>query len=941
MQLRPVLRRCAASAFAAAMLSVYPLLTSGASVSTSAPSPEQNLLAAMRLWGDIKFFDPAVGGGDAWDTAFLDAEPAIAAATGKAQYAAAITTMLAPLDDPATSVESDASSPGTRIGETALPGATLITVPHGVTDDQTAIASDASKAAQMAAEPAIVAIDLRGVTESSKGDADALNYLFSEESPLLSLVNGSLSLPRERTRAYLGYPTQRQGGYAGYFAQDSISDPETLTGTSKVKHRFVFLVDARTSLPAMAFALAAAGQGAIYSTGGRCAILAASAEEMDLPFGIRATFRTGDAPSLTQLPEFAHAPDLAQAVKEFSSAAPAAPTYATVEEGRTRRVKDDPYADASFPDPPKRMLAVARIYNVIRYFSPYTALMHDDWDAAAARAISDEANATDARSYLLDLMRFYAHLHDSHGYIGGALVGSEFGGGVPFEVRYLRGEAVVTNVRSGIPAVGNLRIGDIIDSINGVAVRSAMREAERLISASTPQAAHAAALSSSSRYSVFTGRTGTSLTIAFHRPASGRASSRETLTVTRDYGTFPARVGTKYFILPGNVGYVDFDRLDPSETDAMFEALKGTRAIVFDNRGYPEGAAWSVAPRLTTANAVRAALFDTPSVIQPLDTTSDDLLRLPSFVHFYQLVPKSSEWKYLKPTVMLIDERAISQSEHSALFFRQAGGTRFVGTPTDGADGDVTSMVAPGAVYLNFTGEGVRWPNGDQLQRVGIRPDVRAEPSAADVAAGNDVVLQKGLEEALRMAGAAPAERAAALKREVAREHSALNAKSSVQLFDVKGSNAQALALSWSVKGDGYRGWADPATGYRNSAELSLESVAGAAGGTASFGSYADALDISQYRGKTIRIRGYLGTERVSGGAGFWLRIDGPSRQFDNMQDRWLVGTSAWQPFAIVLRVPLSATRAFTGLLLVGTGTAHASGLTIDVVPDATPTTGS
>lgn len=79
-------------------------------------------------------------------------------------------------------------------------------------------------------------------------------------------------------------------------------------------------------------------------------------------------------------------------------------------------------------------------------------------------------------------------------------------------------------------------------------------------------------------------------------------------------------------------------------------------------------------------------------------------------------------------------------------------------------------MFAPGGVGLNFSGEGVRWPDGRQLQRVGIIPDVRVEPTAQDIATGNDVVLQRGLDEALRISGSGVSVRRAALQQEIARE---------------------------------------------------------------------------------------------------------------------------------------------------------------------------
>jgi len=79
-------------------------------------------------------------------------------------------------------------------------------------------------------------------------------------------------------------------------------------------------------------------------------------------------------------------------------------------------------------------------------------------------------------------------------------------------------------------------------------------------------------------------------------------------------------------------------------------------------------------------------------------------------------------------------------------------------------------MLLPGRIYFNFSGEGVRWPDGRQLQRVGIIPDVRVEPTAADIAIGNDVILQRGLDEALRLTGATKSQRADAARQEIGRE---------------------------------------------------------------------------------------------------------------------------------------------------------------------------
>jgi C-terminal processing protease CtpA/Prc len=96
--------------------------------------------------------------------------------------------------------------------------------------------------------------------------------------------------------------------------------------------------------------------------------------------------------------------------------------------------------------------------------------------------------------------------------------------------------------------------------------------------------------------------------------------------------------------------------------------------------------------------------------------------------------------------VLLIDERTQSQAEHTGLFFEAANGTKFIGSPTLGANGDVTDLSVPGGIYASFTGQGVWDADGRQLQRVGLKPDIAVRPTLAGIRAGRDEVLEKAIE---------------------------------------------------------------------------------------------------------------------------------------------------------------------------------------------------
>jgi C-terminal processing protease CtpA/Prc len=192
-------------------------------------------------------------------------------------------------------------------------------------------------------------------------------------------------------------------------------------------------------------------------------------------------------------------------------------------------------------------------------------------------------------------------------------------------------------------------------------------------------------------------------------------------------------------MLPGNIGYTDLSLLPISAVDSMFEMFRNTKAIILDDRGYPQGTAWSIAPRLTDKESVAAASFRRPLVMSP-DSTEW------TTYEFVQYTPTTTKWRYHGKTVLLVDERTMSQAEHTGLFFEAANKTTIIGSPTVGANGDVTNVILPGGISAWFSGHDVRHADGRQLQRMGLQPDIVVRPTLAGVRAGRDEILERALE---------------------------------------------------------------------------------------------------------------------------------------------------------------------------------------------------
>jgi hypothetical protein len=96
-------------------------------------------------------------------------------------------------------------------------------------------------------------------------------------------------------------------------------------------------------------------------------------------------------------------------------------------------------------------------------------------------------------------------------------------------------------------------------------------------------------------------------------------------------------------------------------------------------------------------------------------------------------------------------------------------------------------------------------------------------------------------------------------------------------------------------------------------------------------GSSLASVDASDYRGHTVKLSGLISTTDARGGAGLWLRADGPHGgvAFANSQAALVTGSSSAQAREVVIVVPPSARTLVFGTLLFGDGRASVDHLSL------------
>lgn len=596
-----------------------------------------------------------------------------------------------------------------------------------------------------------VVIDMRDAGQPD----DYASYFFSGllRQILPQMLDANVTLGSTRYRFHNGYATQVGAGAGFYYSAFVNVAPGTIGGQNKAKPPpIVFIVNENTPAATDVLSgLQSAGRAFVVQEGERAQESGGGAYTLELPDRVKVRMRTSepinpdgsigfhaDAVVIKSAGEDAAMREALKAARENR-----------VAQGRTRTdanlatqvgQKDKIYAEMSFPGREYRLLALFRFWNVINYFFPYKDLIGDSWATVLPRYIPKFEANKDAADYQLTVREMVAEMHDSHGGVQNANASNEKLGLFlpPILLRYVEDHTVVTHVLDDKLPV---KIGDVILDIDGEPVERRREFLSRFIAASTPQA-----LERSVHAGLLRGQKD-SLAKLRVRGADGAVREVELArsVSTTDRKLFNARQRSTPVVqvLPGGYGYVDLARLQVGEVNQMFETIKQTPAVIFDMRGYPNGTAWSIAPRLTEKRMPSAALFSRP-LLEATGLSDTESAGSVNY-SFTQKLPERKGDAYKGKVVMLINEDAISQAEHTCMFFEAATDVTFIGTPTTGANGDVTFMVLPGNLPVAFTGHNVRHADGRQLQRVGIQPSVRVAPTIRGVAAGQDEVLDRAV----------------------------------------------------------------------------------------------------------------------------------------------------------------------------------------------------
>lgn len=397
--------------------------------------------------------------------------------------------------------------------------------------------------------------------------------------------------------------------------------------------------------------------------------------------------------------------------------------------------EETPFMDPS--DDGMRLLALFRFWNAYGYYSPNLHLTKTDWDTVLKESIPVMLQADDHRSYVLAIAQIVAETADGHVRVGDPEnVCQRFYGdySLPCSVQRIDGQIVVQQVEES----STLQAGDILLAIDGMTMDARIQELSRYIALPEPEKfgggmKGALLTTEGAKAQVLVSRDGQELELM--------VDTQEEFYI----GKNPYQNG---LLEDGRIGYLDPAALEGEKhVEELMEEFASTEGIIVDLRKYPSVLIVYLLGEYLIPEPTDFAFLTFPNQAYPgYFYRQDDCMQSGSgeLKEIFRIAKTHPQ--YEGKVMLLMDEESVSQSEFTIMALRQSPNATVIGSPSFGADGNVTSIGLPGNIIVRFTGLGVYTPEGGQTQCVGLTPDVECYPTVEGLRQGRDELVEKAVE---------------------------------------------------------------------------------------------------------------------------------------------------------------------------------------------------
>lgn len=402
----------------------------------------------------------------------------------------------------------------------------------------------------------------------------------------------------------------------------------------------------------------------------------------------------------------------------------------------------------SFPKtenlPPEyRLLTLAKIQGIVDYLFPHKYIMNKGFDDYFKNSLDENLSVNSRKDFEVILAGLVSKLKDSHAfsfYTELNFRGDIFNGlyYAPFDYQIVDNHLLITDIiLTEICSKAKLNIGDEITEIDGKSIKQIIDEKSKLLSVSNrnkliyelskyqgnliwPNNNKQKKLTVKSQQNK---KFITSIDFADPKDKSQNTAIAEyvgkKIMAKRNHNLVDRNVA--YFNINRTLPYID--NVEDDKIDDVMEKILGEaaqkKAIVFDMREYPDWGGF--------------VFHYVYKYFSPLENYfhkyyAPNLKNIGTFYYLDKPIQNFPEIKektthtYSGKVFILVNPETRSASEWYSMSLQKIFPQSVtIGQQTSGGDGDLVKVNLPGDYVLEFTGNGIFYPDNSQTQQTGIR----------------------------------------------------------------------------------------------------------------------------------------------------------------------------------------------------------------------------
>lgn len=379
-----------------------------------------------------------------------------------------------------------------------------------------------------------------------------------------------------------------------------------------------------------------------------------------------------------------------------------------------------------------KILGIIKIWTIVKYFYPYPDQISVDWENSLEKYLELCQNTSSNKDYYTLIQEMMATLNDSHvsTFHPSILDFSElFVAPVQFE--WIEDKVIVTAIDQTVKA--EIYVGDEITSINDLPINDILVKEAKIISSCNRQGLLATVINPG----YFIGAEGSKIKFGIKRNEKQKTVAiPRTMYVFQFMGFGDNRQASTIF--ENEIGYLNLAALpNASDLESELIKMKDTKSLILDLRNSYPTADYELFLQMLCQQTVATRRSEVP-VISATDAQV--------WQHEISTISPVSSFSYKKPIAVLIDKTMISRPEDIAIALKSFPNVRFVGEQTQGTDGEMTKIYLPGGGETSFTGQIIKFGNGEKFQRTGIVPDITVQRTIDGVKKNKDEILEQAIE---------------------------------------------------------------------------------------------------------------------------------------------------------------------------------------------------